>query len=502
VQDNQQVAYLVPTTILAQQHYNNFVQRMKDFPIRVEMLSRFKTAKEQKLIINDISRGLVDIVIGTHRLLSKDVVYKELGLLIVDEEQRFGVKHKEVLKQIKADVDVLTLTATPIPRTLHMSSIGIRSMSILEEPPQERHPIQTYVMDYNEELVKDAIYRELSRNGQVYYVFNRVKGIDTIADRIRAMIPEASVEFAHGQMSERQLEHIMLDFVNGDIDVLVSTTIIETGLDIPNTNTIIVHDADRMGLSQLYQLRGRVGRSNRLAYAYLMYKKDKVLDETAEKRLQAIREFTEFGAGFKIAMRDLEIRGAGNILGTSQHGSMDTVGYDLYSKMLEHAINQLSDKPIEEEATMSIDVNIDAYIPTNYIENEVRKIESYKKIATIRHQEDYDEMIDELLDRYGEPPKSVVNLLQIALIKGKAIEAHIIDIKQQGFTYVVAVKSDAPIDPNKIPKLEKAYGKRLKFVLKGKPHFVFQIDMDDKRYALEQLKTLVTNIKGLEILEG
>jgi len=498
VQDNQQVAYLVPTTILAQQHYNNFVQRMKDFPIRVEMLSRFKTPKEQKLIINDINRGLVDIVIGTHRLLSKDVVYKQLGLLIVDEEQRFGVKHKEVLKQIKADVDVLTLTATPIPRTLHMSLIGIRSMSILEEPPQERHPIQTYVMDYNEELVKDAIYRELSRNGQVYYVFNRVKGIDTIADRIRAMIPEATVEFAHGQMSERQLEHIMLDFVNGDIDVLVSTTIIETGLDIPNTNTIIVHDADKMGLSQLYQLRGRVGRSNRLAYAYLMYKKDKVLDEIAEKRLQAIREFTEFGAGFKIAMRDLEIRGAGNILGTSQHGSMDVVGYDLYSRMLEHAINQLSDKPDKEEASMSIDVNIDAYIPSKYIENEVRKIESYKKIATIRHQEDYDEMIDELLDRYGEPPKSVMNLLQIALIKGMAIDAHIIDIKQRGFTYVLEIKNDAPIDPNKIPLLEEAYGKRLKFSLKDKPHFTYEIDMDEKRYLLDQLVILVDAIKKLE----
>src|SRR5699024_9855953 len=338
VQEGKQVVYLVPTTILAQQHYNTFVQRLKDFPVRIDLLCRFRTSYQQKKTVEDLKKGLVDIVIGTHRVLSKDVEFKDLGLLIIDEEQRFGVTHKEKIKKLRENIDVLTLTATPIPRTLHMSLIGIRDMSVLEEPPVDRVPIQTYVMEYNDEMVREAIHRELARGGQVYYVYNRVKGIDEITNHIAALVPEASVAFAHGQMHERELERIMLDFVNGDIDVLVSTTIIETGLDIPNANTMIIHDADRLGLSQLYQIRGRIGRSNRTSYAFLMYKRDKLLREEAEKRLQAIREFTELGSGIKIAMRDLEIRGAGNILGAEQHGHMEAVGYDLYCKMLNEAV--------------------------------------------------------------------------------------------------------------------------------------------------------------------
>ena len=348
VQEGKQVVYLVPTTILAQQHYNTFVQRMKDFPVRIDMLSRFRTAAEQRKTITDLKKGMVDIVIGTHRVLSKDVEYKDLGLLIIDEEQRFGVAHKEKIKKMKENVDVLTLTATPIPRTLHMSLIGIRDMSVLEEAPNDRLPIQTYVMEYNDEMVREAIVRELSRVGQVYYVYNRVNQIADVAAQVQQLVPEANVAFAHGQMQEKQLEQIMFDFINQDIDVLVSTTIIETGLDISNVNTIIIHDSDNMGLSQLYQLRGRVGRSNRTSYAFLMYKKDKMLKEVAEKRLAAIKEFTDLGSGFKIAMRDLEIRGAGNLLGASQHGHMQAVGYDLYCKMLNEAVKTLKGIPTKE----------------------------------------------------------------------------------------------------------------------------------------------------------
>lgn len=498
VQDDKQVAYLVPTTILAQQQYNNFQQRMKDFPVKVAMLSRFKTKKEQKVIIENINRGRVDIVIGTHRLFSKDIDFKRLGLLIVDEEQRFGVKHKETLKQLKESIDVLTLTATPIPRTLHMSLIGIRDMSVLEEPPEERHPIQTYVMEYNEELVKDAVYRELARGGQVYYVFNRVKGIDRITDEIQGMVPQANVEFAHGQMSERQLENKMMDFVNGEIDVLVATTIIETGLDIANTNTIIIHDADKMGLSQLYQLRGRVGRSNRIAYAYLMYKKNKILDEIAEKRLQAIKEFTEFGSGFKIAMRDLEIRGAGNLLGTSQSGHMDAVGYDLYCKMLEQAVQSLGDSPIKEKIETVVDFDVDAYIPGRFINDEVLKIESYKKIATIRNRNDFDEMTEELIDRYGDIPRSVDNLLNIALIKGMAMEASIVEIKQKGLNFTLEMSNKAPVDPANIPALIKKYRQALKFTGAAKPYFTYTIKAKEKKETLKRIQTLITDIRTLE----
>ncbi len=383
VQENKQVVYLVPTTILAQQHYHTFVQRMKDFPVRVDLLSRFRTAAEQKKTIADLKKGMVDIVIGTHRVLSADVEYKDLGLLIIDEEQRFGVAHKEKIKKLKENVDVLTLTATPIPRTLHMSLVGIRDMSVLEEAPEDRLPIQTFVCEYNEEMVREAIVRELAREGQVYYVYNRVNNIADVAAAIGDLVPEANVAFAHGQMKEAELERIMFDFVNGEIDVLVSTTIIETGLDISNVNTIIIHDSDQMGLSQLYQLRGRVGRSNRTAYAFLMYKRDKVLKEVAEKRLEAIREFTELGSGFKIAMRDLEIRGAGSLLGKSQHGHMQAVGYDLYCKMLNEAVKTKKGISVIEDFNTLVDLDVDAYIPPAYIVNEVQKLDIYKRIAGI-----------------------------------------------------------------------------------------------------------------------
>ena len=363
VMDGKQVAYLVPTTILAQQHYRTFLQRMKDFAVRVELLCRFRTSAQITKTIEDLKKGLVDVVIGTHRLLSKDVQFRNLGLLVIDEEQRFGVTHKEKIKNLRKDVDVLTLTATPIPRTLHMSLVGIRDMSVLEEPPQERVPIQTYVMEYNEEMVREAICRELARGGQVYYVYNRVRDISERTARIQKLVPEAQVAFADGQMNKRQLEDIMVDFINGEIDVLVTTTIIETGLDISNANTMIVHDADRMGLSQLYQLRGRVGRSNRTAYAFLMYRRDKQLKEVAEKRLSAIREFTELGSGFKIAMRDLEIRGAGNLLGAEQSGHMETVGYDLYCKMLAEAVREVKGETCTEDFETVVDLPVDAYIP-------------------------------------------------------------------------------------------------------------------------------------------
>ena len=381
VQESRQVAYLAPTTILAQQIYNTFVQRMKEFPVRVELLCRFRTPAQQKKAIEDLKKGQVDVIIGTHRILSKDVQFKNLGLLIVDEEQRFGVTHKEKIKQLKKDVDVLTLTATPIPRTLHMSLIGIRDMSVLEEPPMDRMPIQTYVMEYDEETVREAINRELRRGGQVYYVYNRVTDIADVALRIAKLVPDARVDFAHGQMSERELENVMYSFVNGDIDVLVSTTIIETGLDISNVNTMIIHDSDRYGLSQLYQLRGRIGRSNRTAYAFLMYRKNVMLKETAEKRLAAIREYTDLGSGFKIAMRDLELRGAGNLLGAQQHGHMNAVGYDLYCKMLNEAVKEAKGIHTMEDFETSVDLNVDAYIPDSYISNEFQKLDIYKRIA-------------------------------------------------------------------------------------------------------------------------
>ena len=474
VQESRQVAYLAPTTILAQQIYNTFVQRMKEFPVRVELLCRFRTPAQQKKAIEDLKKGQVDVIIGTHRILSKDVQFKNLGLLIVDEEQRFGVTHKEKIKQLKKDVDVLTLTATPIPRTLHMSLIGIRDMSVLEEPPMDRMPIQTYVMEYDEETVREAINRELRRGGQVYYVYNRVTDIADVALRIAKLVPDARVDFAHGQMSERELENVMYSFVNGDIDVLVSTTIIETGLDISNVNTMIIHDSDRYGLSQLYQLRGRIGRSNRTAYAFLMYRKNVMLKETAEKRLSAIREYTDLGSGFKIAMRDLELRGAGNLLGAQQHGHMNAVGYDLYCKMLNEAVKEAKGIHTMEDFETSVDLNVDAYIPDSYISNEFQKLDIYKRIAGIETQQDYDDMLEELLDRFGEPGKAVLNLLAIAKLKAIAHQGYVTEIKQTGKTVRFTLYEKARLNTEGFPALMQKYRRGLQFKNEQEPKFILE----------------------------
>ena len=497
VQEGKQVVYLVPTTILAQQHYATFSQRMKDFPIRVELMSRFRTPAEIKKTVTDLQKGLVDIVIGTHRVLSADVKFKDLGLLIIDEEQRFGVAHKEKIKKLKENVDVLTLTATPIPRTLHMSLIGIRDMSVLEEAPEDRLPIQTFVCEYNEELVREALTRELARNGQVYYVYNRVNNIEEIAARLSALVPEANVAFAHGQMKEHELEKIMLDFINGEIDVLVSTTIIETGLDISNANTMIIHDSDNMGLSQLYQLRGRVGRSNRTAYAFLMYKRDKMLKEVAEKRLAAIREFTDLGSGFKIAMRDLEIRGAGNLLGERQHGHMEAVGYDLYCKMLNEAVQSLKGVKVVEDFATLIDLDVDAFIPPSYIVNEVQKLDIYKRIAGIENTKERDDMKDELLDRFGEIPKSVENLLRIALIRVAAHRLYMTEVKGKNERITFTFRPDAAIDAAKIPDFLKNCGQNMSFTAYGAPFFIYKY----KKTGLVETDAALLLDKTEELLE-
>ena len=474
VQEGKQVVYLVPTTILAQQHYTTFVKRMKDFPVRIELMCRFRTPGEIRKTAADLQKGLVDIVIGTHRVLSDDVKFKDLGLLVIDEEQRFGVAHKEKIKKLKENVDVLTLTATPIPRTLHMSLIGIRDMSVLEEAPEDRLPIQTFVCEYNEEMVREAITRELARGGQVYYVYNRVNNIADVTARIRTLVPEAEVAFAHGQMKESELERIMYEFIGGEIDVLVSTTIIETGLDISNVNTMIIHDSDNMGLAQLYQLRGRVGRSSRTAYAFLMYKKDKLLKEVAEKRLAAIREFTDLGSGFKVAMRDLEIRGAGNLLGMRQHGHMEAVGYDLYCKMLNEAVQTLKGAPVSQDFATVIDLDVDAFIPGTYIVNEVQKLDIYKRIAEIESIKERDDMRDELLDRFGGIPKSVDNLLRIALIRVAAHRLYMTEVKGKNGRILFTLKPDAGLDPSGIPELLKNCGKDLAFTAYGTPYFTYK----------------------------
>ncbi len=500
VQEDKQVVYLVPTTILAQQHYNTFLQRMKDFPVRVDLMCRFRTSAQQKKTVEDVKRGLVDIVVGTHRVLSNDLKFKNLGLLIIDEEQRFGVQHKEKIKKLKENVDVLTLTATPIPRTLHMSLIGIRDMSVLEEAPEERLPIQTYVMEYNEEMVREAIERECARQGQVYYVYNRVEDIAEVTARVQKLVPEVNVAFAHGQMKESELEKIMYDFINGEIDVLVSTTIIETGLDISNVNTMIIHDADRLGLSQLYQLRGRVGRSNRMAYAFLLYRRDKMLKEIAEKRLAAIREFTDLGSGFKIAMRDLEIRGAGNLLGAEQHGHMEAVGYDLYCKMLNEAVKHLKGEMSEDTYTTTIDLNLDAYIPDTYIPNEYQKLDIYKRIAAIETEEEKEDMVEELIDRFGDIPKKVETLLEVASAKAFAHQLYVTSIEQKGETYTFTMYEKAKVKPERISPLLLEFREELSFRADVSA-FVYQKKIRNKKEkqpnALEVVKNVLIGIKGL-----
>ena len=511
VQDGLQVAVLVPTTILAQQHFNTFTERMKEYPVCVEMMSRFRTAAEQKKTKEGLESGRVDIVIGTHRILSKDIKFKRLGLLVVDEEQRFGVTHKEKIKKLRENVDVLTLSATPIPRTLHMSLIGIRDMSVLEEAPQDRVSIQTYVMEYNEEMVREAILRELSRGGQVYYVYNRVNDIAEVAGRLQQQVPEARISFAHGQMNESELEKIMYDFISGGIDVLVSTTIIETGLDISNVNTIIIHDSDRMGLSQLYQLRGRVGRSNRTAYAFLMYKKDKMLKEVAEKRLAAIREFTDLGSGFRIAMRDLEIRGAGSVLGRAQHGHMTAVGYDLYCKMLDTAVKHAKGLPVPEEKNTFVNLSVDAFIPDSYIMNEAQKLDIYKKIAAVASLEDCDDIRDELRDRFGEKiPASAENLLRIALIRSIAGKLDMAEIVGGDGSIRVTMNKDAAVQVAGIPRFLAKYQGRLQFLpkgqakgeLKGQPYFTLRyaqtgVTTRDEEELLAQTEGFLVNFSEI-----
>ncbi|NLY70610.1 MAG: transcription-repair coupling factor, partial [Clostridiales bacterium] len=501
VTDSKQAAVLVPTTLLANQHYHTFKERFADFPISVDMLSRFRTDKQQKEIIEKLKRGELDIIIGTHRLLSDDVGFHDLGLLVIDEEQHFGVQHKEKIKKLKKNVDVLTLSATPIPRTLHMSLVGIRDMSLIEEPPEERYPVQTYVMEQDDIVLKEAIERELDRGGQVYVVFNRVRGIQKIASHIRELVPDARVSVAHGQMNERQLEDIMLEFVDRNIDILVATTIIESGLDIPNVNTLIVLDADRYGLAQLYQLRGRVGRSNRMAYAYLMYQKDKVLTELAEKRLRAIREFTEFGAGFHIAMRDLEIRGAGNILGTEQHGHMMMVGYELYCKLVDEAVRELTGKRTERESDeeTSVEIQVEAYISSNYIEDELIKLEMYKKIASIKDEEDKGEIIDELLDRFGDIPKETLNLIDVALIKALASRVGIIRIHQEQYKLVFSFNENNGLKADMIAKIVEKYGHNI--LVHGGIRPFIKLNIRGKNRLSEAISFL-TNMVQESIMSG
>ncbi|MGV8146044.1 MAG: transcription-repair coupling factor [Alkaliphilus sp.] len=491
VMSNKQVAVLVPTTILAQQHYNSFVQRFSGFPVNIEMLSRFRTLTQQKMILKTVKQGNIDIIIGTHRLLSKDVEFNDLGLVVVDEEQRFGVKHKEALKTLKQSVDVLTLTATPIPRTLHMSMVGIRDMSTIEDPPEERLPIQTYVIAHNENIIEDAITREIVRNGQIYYVYNRVQGIHKIANRLAKLVPQAKIAVAHGQMGERHLEKLMLDYYKGDFDILVCTTIIETGLDISNVNTIIIHDADKLGLSQLYQLRGRVGRTNRQAYAYLTYEKNKVLTEIAEKRLKAIKEFTEFGSGFKIAMRDLEIRGAGNLLGGEQHGHMSSIGYDLYVKMISEAVSKLKGEKQEIVIETTIELSVDAYIPEKYINDQNQKIEVYKKIAAIRNLENMYEIEEEIEDRFGDIPVSVRNLLLISYTKAMARNANVISISQREKYVNIAFGDGLSKNLENISDVLRIYKKRVVFHATKNPHLVYEIKEKDQYKFLQDLKDVV-----------
>ncbi len=456
VMDGKQVALLAPTTILAQQHYFTLVRRLKDFPVNVDVISRFRSPKEQKESIEKTAQGKVDILVGTHRLLSRDVRFKDLGLLIVDEEQRFGVQHKETIKRMKTNVDVLTLSATPIPRTLHMSMVGVRDMSLLETPPEERFPVQTYVVDYQDGVIRDAIRREMARKGQVYFLYNRVRSIDEFAARLRALIPEARIGIGHGQMKEQALEDVMLDFYEGRYDVLLSTTIIENGLDVPNANTLIVFDADHFGLSQLYQLRGRVGRSNRAAYAYFTVRPDKMISEDAQKRLSAIREFTEFGSGFRIAMRDLEIRGAGNIFGPEQSGNVSVVGYDMYVKLIEEAVReaqgaQNTGETLPSQADTRVDLKVDAYLPPEYVRGEVQRMEVYKRIALIRNREDREDVIEELIDRFGDPPEVVLRLIDIAHLRSLAARLGVTRVTFLAGTLIMRV------EPALLPPAEKLF---------------------------------------------
>ena len=494
VMDNKQVAYLAPTTVLAKQQYETFKERMKDFPIKIELLNRFRTTKEQNRIIKELKLGSVDIVIGTHKILGKDIEFKDLGLLIIDEEHRFGVKAKEKIKQYKANVDVLTMTATPIPRTLHMSIVGIRDMSVIYEPPQNRKPVQTYVVEYDEEIIKEAITKELERNGQVFYIFNNVKDIMLKADKISRLVPEAKVGFAHGQMTGTEIEDIMEDFVEGKINVLVCTTILESGIDIPNANTIIIENADKMGLAQLYQIRGRVGRSDRQGYSYITYKKDKMLAETADKRLKAIKEFTEFGSGFKIAMRDLEIRGAGSLIGEIQSGHLEEVGYDTYTRLLDEVLKEEQGIEVKEETDCQIDLNITSYIPDEYISDQNQKIEIYQDIALCKNEEDISNIVDELIDRFGDMPGEIENLLEISRIKQLAKKNNIIKIQSKRDAIVFTYENNSFKD-NFISDLIGKYGNKIKFSNGIKPMITLKNEKHGEKELIEEVKEFLKNFE-------
>ena len=497
VMDHKQVAYLVPTTVLASQQYESFKSRMENFAVNVELLNRFRTKKEQNEVIKKLKLGETDIVIGTHRLLSEDVTFKDLGLLIIDEEHRFGVKDKEKIKKLKTSVDVLTMTATPIPRTLHMSILGVRDMSVIYEPPQNRRPVQTYVLEYDTEVIKEAITKELERSGQVFYLYNNVENISKKALDISELVPEAKVEFAHGKMTGRELEDIMERFINKQIDVLVCTTILESGIDIPNANTIIVENADRLGLAQLYQIRGRVGRSDKQAYAYITYKRDKLLSEVADKRLKAIREFTEFGSGFKIAMRDLEIRGAGSLLGEIQHGHMEQVGYDTYCNLLDQVVKEMQGIEIQEEQEIQIDINISSYIPDSYIDNSSQKIEVYQNIALCRTEEDIQNVIDEIIDRYGVMPKELENLIEIARIKELCRKAGVVKISEKKNNFnntknLVFYYDKNTFNPEIVDKLIKKYGYDVKFSSGIEPYVTLKVDNLNEEQLIEKIKEFLT----------
>lgn len=478
VMDHKQAAYLAPTTVLAEQQYKEFKERVKDFPINVEILNRFKSKKYQDEVIRKLKLGEVDIVIGTHRLLSKDVEFKDLGLLIIDEEHRFGVKDKEKIKQIKNNVDVLTMTATPIPRTMHMSIVGIRDMSVIYEPPQNRRPVQTYVLEYDTEVIKEAITKELERNGQVFYLFNNVEGIEKKADDISRLVPESNVAFAHGKMTGNQIEEIMQEFIEGKTNVLVCTTILETGIDIPNANTIIIENADRMGLAQLYQIRGRVGRADKQAYAYITYKKDKLLTEVADKRLKAIKEFTEFGSGFKIAMRDLEIRGAGSLLGEIQSGHLEQVGYDTYCNLLDEVVKEMKGIKIEPEIEIQIDLDVTSYIPDEYIKDPNQKIEIYQNIALCKNEEDIQNIIDEIIDRFGNMPGELENLVSIARIK-----------------YLAKKQKISKIASKKMPSVARTTGKQTK----TKTSVVFTYETPQTKTERSEEKDVLGTVMGIEL---
>ena len=502
VMEGKQVAFLVPTTILAQQHYETLIERMQDFPVEIQLVSRFRTAKEVRKTKEGLKSGYVDIVVGTHKLLSKDIRYKDLGLLIVDEEQRFGVRHKERIKTLKTNVDVLTLTATPIPRTLHMSMLGVRDLSVIETPPENRFPVQTYVLEQNTNFIKEALERELSRDGQVFYLYNKVQSIYEKRELLQMLMPEASIAVAHGQMTERDLEETMLSFINGDYDILVTTTIIETGVDVPNANTLIIEEADRFGLSQLYQLRGRVGRSSRIGYAYFLHPTNKVLTETAEDRLQAIKEFTELGSGFKIAMRDLNIRGAGNLLGKQQHGFIDSVGFDLYSQMLEEAVNEKRGITEETPDTPEVEMvlNLDAYLPAEYIQNEQAKIEIYKKLRKVENEAQLDDIRDELMDRFNDYPIEVERLLDSVQIKMHALRAGVTLIKDQGKTVdiTLSVQGTKDIDGEALFKQTQPLGRAMKV---GVQDGVMKVTLKKSTQWLENLKFLVKCLEESRVIK-